>query len=341
MRYVSTLNPKRELDFDQVKSGLFSPDGGSVLPQSIPILLNYQLKELTDMPFWGCFCHVLGRFFPVGNLERAIDIQSPRCTHLRDHVTLFELWDARTGKLEGILYAVLEKVGCRNVCPGSWAFTAAHIALLFSFYGEAVKEGKLTFGEPMVLAAEDASFDFSAAAWFARKMGLPVATVILTSNEEDATDETYWDLLHRGQFLRETPNALYVTLCDLLGEGCLETLEAAYGGKMRWNLPEDCRKTLRQLYYPAVISTEARCDMIRQLFRTEHILVSPPTAAAFLAAGQYRAVTADRSSVFLLASESPVYWGETVLHSMGIPKKSVLIQIETLEQAAKAEREGM
>lgn len=339
MRYVSTLNPRRVLEQDMVKSWAQAPDGGAIRPAELPRLTAFERSDLLQMPFRACFCRTLSLFLPIGALERVLDFSLPEPALLHNRFALFSLFDPASGSGETFVRRTLRRLGCREDTPGTWPWAAVHIALLFGLYAESVRHGLVKPGEPVCLGAEDGDFSITAAAVYARSMGLPLEMTVLACPEDGSA--ALWELLHRGKLPKVIGQNLTLALNLSLGEEGYRRLASSLESDIRLYLPQDQRNLLKENLFAAVVSRDAASNMIRQLYRTEHVLVSPPAAAAYIAAGQYRAGARGQTPVLLLHRESPMLWGEAVLDAMHIAKQDVLIQIETLTQAAAAEREGL
>jgi threonine synthase len=82
----------------------------------------------------------------------------------------------------------------------NWARVAAQIVYYFKGYFAATARA----GEPVAFAVPSGNFGNILAAWVAREMGVPIAQLILATNENDVLDEFFRTLTYRPRAAAET-----------------------------------------------------------------------------------------------------------------------------------------
>ena len=95
-------------------------------------------------------------------------------------------------------FKALWRIGAVNSI--NWARVAAQVVYYFRGYFGATPKG----GEPVAFAVPSGNFGNIFAGWVARKLGLPIAELILATNENDVLDEFFRTLRYRPRAASET-----------------------------------------------------------------------------------------------------------------------------------------
>lgn len=166
------------------------------------------------------------------------------------------------------------------------------------------------------------------AAWFARRMGLPVNIIIFGCNENSGM----WDLMNladlpTGETVVETltplcdhnvPRALVCLIYAVLG--CEEVLHFdAVCQKGRHYAPaEESYEALRDGWFAAVSSISRIDNVIRNVYSTTRYILSPYDALAYGALLDYRSKSGQGNTCLLLSERCPLCDDKTVAYALGI-----------------------
>lgn len=350
MLYVTTLNSMTTYTAQTTLERATGTDGGLFCPMSLPRPDGPELQRLLRMPFWDCVAQVLNLFFPLRLTGDALEQPVPELVSIRHKLTVAELWDRKTGSFQGLRGALLARLGSPLRFRGNWPHIAVEIALLFGLYGQLCRDGSLRMGEPVHLATASGEFTTPMAAWYARRMGLPLGTVVCVCNDNGLP----WELLHRGE--ARLDGACTETALPLLDIGLpcnlerlvYETLGGEFAG--RYVLAREKRRSfalnpeqqsqLRAGFSVSVVGAGRANILIPRIYRTSAYLLSPYTALVYSGLMDFRALEGEGTPVLLLAEESPLRWGEAVLEALRIPAENLVEQIGRLQTDAAARRRG-
>jgi len=161
------------------------------------------------------------------------------------------------------------------------------------------------------------SGDFSAvmAAWYARKMGLPIANIVLACNE----NSNPWELLHNGGLRANLPLLETRTPeADHLIPPQMERFVHGCGGKKevmrflsaieegRTYLPGDnVLAAMKQGMQPAVVGQPRLLSAVPNVYRTHDQLLHLTTALAYCGLMDYRSVAGESRAVLILSEKDP------------------------------------
>lgn len=353
MLYVTTLDRSVTFTAQVTLEKAVGPDGGLFSPFSLPRYAGKSLRTLLEQPFWDCVSAVLNQFFPLrlsGEALRGGGLGIPALVRIRHKIALAELWDHKTGSYRGLQALLLDRMGCRGRSQGMWPLVAMDVALLFALYGALCRGEWIALGEPVNLAVASAEFTAPMAAWYARRMGLPLGTVICVCNDNGAP----WELLHRGELRAEEssvttglplldvglPCNLERLIFETLGPQSVVAYCMAKRRKGMFSLNPEEQAVLREGFAVSVVGEARAKSLIPHLYHTADYMMSPYTALVYNGLMDFRSLEGEGTPALLLAEESPLIWGGDVLAALGIPVENVVAQIDALQEQAQARRKG-
>ena len=350
MLYVTTLDRTVTYTAQATLERATGPEGGLFVPMTLPQYDRKGLAAVLALPFWDCVASILNQFFPLrlqGSSLQGTEGVLPEPVYIRYKIAVAELWDRKTGSFQGLRSDLCDRLGSKLRSRGNWPFVAVDIALLFGLYGAACRSGWLRRGEPVQLAMASGEFTMPVAAWYARRMGLPLGDVICVCNENSAP----WELLHRGE-LRLSSDCASTRLplldiglpCNLerlvsqtLGTHTAELYGAVRSRRGTFSLNPEQQASLRAGFSVSVVSADRPGALIPRIFSTSDYLLSPYGALVYGGLMDYRALTGEGAPALLLAEESPLRWGEEVLTALGKPAENIVGQIDGLESRSAPE----
>ena len=213
-------------------------------------------------------------------------------------------------------------------------------------YATLIREGAIRAGEHMNVTVPTGNFGNILAAYYARKIGIPVGKLVCASN----ANKVLYDFFDTGVYDRMRP--FYITSSpsmDILVSSNLErllyeassqdtektaSLMQSLSGNGKYRVSEDMRERMQD-FYGACATEEDVAASIRRLYETEHYVIDPHTAVAAHAASVYQSETGDDAPMVIASTASPYKFGRSVLRALGgdtYEAQSDEAQFETLKE---------
>ena len=316
MLYRNTRNKVDSYTAHRVLNTELPTYGGLALPMNIPVLPEQTLQDVLSLSFSEAVSRILNEFFPgritAWDIACALGKSPARLDAIGQKVLMGVLWDNREHSFE---YLVNSLYGClcgnTNLRPTRCARFAITVSVVFGLFAEASKQGFLQLD--FAAAAGDMETVF--AAWYAKKMGLPVGTILCVCNENSNT----WDFLHRGSLntaapvvpsiLTEMDVQLPVYLESLiyssLGENVLAQYVAALEEGAIFSLGEEQLNLLNEGLYSCVVGSNRVADVISSVSKTDGYSLDAYAAAIYGGLQDYRAKTGRNCHTLVWASHKP------------------------------------
>jgi threonine synthase len=220
------------------------------------------------------------------------------------------------------------------------------VVYYFHGYLSLLREGKITKNETVNIVVPTGNFGNILAAYYAKKMGLPINKLICASNENNVL----YDFINTGVY--DKRRELHLTSSpsmDILISSNLERLlyeisdhsEEAVNDLMQKLASEgvyEISNTMKQqlIDFYGGYSTEAEVQAaIKQLYSEEGYLIDTHTAVAYSVYKKYVKETGDVSKAIIASTASPFKFGKTVSEAIGVDTNG-LDDFEILEKLAKA-----
>lgn len=335
MLYVTTRSKNDAFTAARTMNHDRGPDGGLFVPFRLPVFDQNEVFSFAQKSFGQSVADILNLFYGSKltgwDVDMAISRTPYQLNAMNYRIITAELWhnidqnfDRTVNALARLVHPDGELIGD----PGSWTQIAVRVAVLFGIFGELLRTEQVRFEKPMDIAVYSGSFCDPMAAWYARKMGLPIGTIICGCNENSAP----WDLLHRGELdtamgevstlSPDADIALPQDLERLICESCGQEEALNYfwscteGGTYA---PEkDAFDAMRQGMFAAVISRVREETIIPSVYRTNQYILDPYAALAYGALSDYRSRSGKSNMTLLICAKSPICNAETVAKSMQI-----------------------
>lgn len=311
MLYVTTRERFDAFTAPRTLQSDVAKDGGVYVPFKIPKWENEGLNFLLSGSFGEVTAAILNQFFSCGltgwDVEAAVGRIPVKAETVGNKIFSIQLYQNLGGS-----YEALEQTFCRMVCKDctnetritSWLKIAVRISVLFASFAQLnKKEIPLEQGLDLCLGAED--FSIAVASWLARKMGLPIHTVILGCDEGSPV----WDFLRYAQvktdadagFLQEAERFLYLNL------GLEEALRfgTCVDQKGLYQLSQEQAEELKSGLFCSVVSADRANQVLSGVFRTNAYSLSPDAGAAYGALMDYRAKSGSNHPALVLEHSAP------------------------------------
>ena len=332
MLYVSTRNKYDSFTAFRALHQDHTPDGGLFVPFRLPAYDKAALKELKDGSFSQNVAGLLNFFFSAG--LTAWDVEAcagryPVKTHTMPHrIFMAEVWhnlDSQYSAMENSLYQKIAGSGK----PSSWAKVAIRIAVLFGLYPQIPVEQ----GECFDITVAAGDFTQPMAAWYARKMGLPIGTIICGCTKNSGA----WDLIHRGEFA--TGAAVLPTQLPELDVSSVSGVERlvyeVFGADRACAYRDICQKkgTYQLLgedmnlfgkgLFSSVVSDQRAWETVNSTWRANGYITDPYTAMVYASLQDYRASTGESCLTVVMAEHSPVLFVEGICKTLSISEEQL------------------
>ena len=291
------------------------------VPYQMPKLTPQEIDSLKGKSFGQRVADILNRFFSAHlsgwDVDFCIGRKPVKLVSMSNRILIAETWHNLDWDFAGMvrnLSDLLLADGYAGCVPGRWAWIAVRIAVLFGIFGElenADSKSKID----IAVVAGDFSVPFSA--WYAREMGLPIGTIIVSCSEGSGV----WELLRNGQIRTDSvffPRELERMIFVAAGFEAAQDFRNAYRTGKSYIPRRDVVDKLRRGMAPAVISGKRSDSAIRNLFRDNNYIMDKDTAWAYCGLQDHLALAKESSTAFVLSEKSPACSLDTVADALGI-----------------------
>lgn len=211
----------------------------------------------------------------------------------------------------------------------NWGRILPQVVYYISAYCTLLKEQKITMGEKVNFCVPTGNFGDILAAYYAKRMGLPVGRLICASNRNNVLT----DFLNTGIYDRNRP--FHVTTSpsmDILVSSNLERLlfdlsggdDAEVRGYMdalaregKYQVSDAIRTALKEQFWGGFCDEAGTAESINRLYREKDYLMDTHTAVAEHVLEQYRTATGDLAPAVVVSTASPYKFCDSVLSAIG------------------------
>ena len=205
---------------------------------------------------------------------------------------------------------------------------APQVMYYFRAYKDLLAAGKIKLGDKVNFSVPTGNFGDILAGYLAKKMGLPVGTLICASNANNVLT----DFIRTGTYDRRRP-LLKTTSpsMDILVSSNLERLLYLLSGDTKlvaslmkqlkeegtYTVPDALKAAIQKEFWAAYCDDARAAEIIGRVYREQHYLCDPHTASGFAAAEDYRNETGDLTPMVILSTASPYKFPAAVLSAIG------------------------
>lgn len=333
MLYASTRSKVETYTAQRTLWEQRASDGGFFVPMKLPVFKRTEIIRLRNRTPEDNIALVLNKFFQSElagkDVQFLIGRDYYRFVNISHKMILGQLWHNPEGELNHIVRLLTRRIAveAREDVPGEWPDLAVRIALLFAMFGELSENGTVNTLYPIDVAVPTGDYRWPMAAWYARKMGLPIGTIICCCNGNDGIRE----LLHRGQIrldgaVQETVTPLVESpvpwgveraIHTVLGsEETDEFLRVLKKGSTYVLNPEQ-KRLLGEGMYVTVSSNKRLMQVIPNVYRTFGQILCPYSALVYTGVMDYQSVTGKYNKVLMLSDYSPAHSLAPIAAAMG------------------------
>ncbi|MBO5408421.1 MAG: threonine synthase [Clostridia bacterium] len=210
----------------------------------------------------------------------------------------------------------------------NWGRLVPQVVYYISAYCDLVKDGKITFGESFNVCVPTGNFGNILAAYYAKKMGLPIGKLICASN----CNNVLTDFINSGVYNRN--RAFHLTMSpsmDILISSNLERYLYDISGKNdeyindlmkklsengSYEVTDAMKEIIQKDFYAGFASEEDTLLEIKKTFSENAYLMDTHTAVASYVLKKYREETGDQKICVVASTASPYKFNESVLKAL-------------------------
>ena len=211
----------------------------------------------------------------------------------------------------------------------NWGRILPQVVYYISAYCDLVRDGKLAMGDKVNFCVPTGNFGDILAAYYAKRMGLPVGKLICASNCNDVLT----DFLRTGVYDKNRP--FHTTMSpsmDILVSSNLERLlfdlsgenDAAVKGYMdalastgKYEVSDAIKAALAEQFWGGFCDEAGTSAAIAKYYKENGYLIDTHTAVAASVMDQYRQATGDKAVTVFVSTASPYKFCDHVLRAIG------------------------
>lgn len=334
MLYVTTRDKKDAYTVSRVLLNDRGPDGGLFVPFQLPTYSQSEIEGLKEKSFGQRVADILNLFFSARltgwDVDFSIGRTPVKLVQMNYRIVLAETWHNQQWEFSWVVSQLMSRIRGNAAAekPSAWTQVAVRIAVLFGIFGELIKSNKLDYEHPVDIAVPSGDFALPLAAWYARKIGLPIGTIICSCNENGAP----WDLLNYGQVHTDTvavktdlpeadfavPPHMESLIFNALGyDEAVRFCEACHLGKT-YKPDSHGLLQLRDGMFAAVVSPKRVAEIIPRVDRSSSYLMDPYAALAYGGLQDYRAKTGESRTTLIVSEKSPSCYADMMTKVLGL-----------------------
>ena len=212
----------------------------------------------------------------------------------------------------------------------NWGRVLPQVVYYVSSYADLLKAGAVQEGDSINICVPTGNFGNILAAYYAKRMGVPVNKLICASNSNNVLT----DFLRTGAYDRNRP--FYTTVSpsmDILISSNLERLLYAFSGEDdklvadymaqlnasgRYEVNDAIKAQIHDQFAAGFTSEEETEETIGKMWKEKNYLIDTHSAVAFHVLEQYRKETGDNTVAVVASTASPFKFGDAVLKAIGV-----------------------
>lgn len=328
MLYISSRSKTDSFTAHRTLCADRAPDGGVFIPYKIPVFTTQELQALKGLPFGQIVATVLNLFFACKLTAWDVDVcagRTPiRIKEVSRRLFAVECFHNPAGNYEYLevnLYKRLAGADAQQKIP-AWAKIAIRISVLFGMYS-VIPDSLGSFD----ISVNTGDFTEPMAAWYAKKMGMPIDTIICSCNDNGA----FWDFIQRGEmstaiaFPRsQMPDQVEGLVYHAFGTDGAIALANTCLNKGTFRLEEDQLSVIGMGLAASVIGKERIVSLVRSVYRTNSYFITESAAVSVGGLQDYRASTGVSRNTLIFMDSSPTLHAASIAAIIGITENDVL-----------------
>lgn len=210
----------------------------------------------------------------------------------------------------------------------NWGRLLPQIVYYVSTYCELVKDEEITMGETLNVVVPTGNFGNILAAYYAKKMGVPIGKLICASNANNVLTE----FIRTGTYnkIRDFHTTISPSM-DILISSNLERLLYELSGKDEekikswfgklasegsYTVDDSVKEKLAEEFYAGFCNDDETKQTIKKIFDKYSYVCDTHTAVAVKVAEEYKAATGDTTKTIIASTASPYKFANSVLDAI-------------------------
>ncbi len=207
----------------------------------------------------------------------------------------------------------------------NWGRLVPQIVYYFSAYADLIKSNEITLGDKINIVVPTGNFGNILAAYYAKKMGLPVNKFICASNENNVlTDFIRTGVYDKNRSFHMTispsmdiliSSNLERFLYDLSGQNdrIVAELMAQLAETGKYEVSDDIKAKMQELFDADCCDDKETMSAIKKTFNESGYVMDTHTAVGKCVYDKYTARTADKTKTVIASTASPFKFNQSVL----------------------------
>ena len=332
MLYISTRNESETYTAHVALTRTFAADGGNIIPFRLPEFTYDAVRDLKNKPYNQIMADILNQFFSarltLWDMDLCVGKSNVRTLTMSHRLMVAELWHNPVGDFKYIVERLRNRLAPEATESTPWLKTAVWIASFFAIYGQLLSDGILEESSEFDVVVSGDDLLMPVAAHYARRMGLPVNTVICSCSGES----NLWDLVRRGSISTSFNTAAL--------SGIEGLVHAVLGARATGCFLSACEKrgiyNVDPLQLPAftdgfycTVAGEKRADAtINSLFRSNRYVIDPSAAIYYSGLQDYRSGTGSSRMTLLISEHTPMDFADQICNATGIAKNKLFEHVK-------------
>lgn len=284
-----------------------APDGGAYIPYQLPCFTAQDLSRFKVMSFGQIVADILNQFYSLKlsawDVEICAGKQPVRIKEIPHRMIMAETChnpQSDYGYMEQHLYKKLAGKDAQTK-PTCWARIAFRVCLLFGVH--AAFPGR--HNKPFDLCVNGNDPTDAIAAYYAKKMGLPIRKIICCCTDNSAL----WDLTQRGEMSvssHSDKHSVYLVetlLFHYFGRESVDRLQQALASKTTFRLDTDASLIIGDDFTSVVIGRERTTELVRSVKNNSNYDITDAAAICFGCLQDYRAASGDICDTMILVDQ--------------------------------------
>ena len=330
MQYITTRSERNVFDEHNSLCADTAPDGGFFIPADFPKFSREDIIALQKNTTGEIIADILNKFFSVQltgwDIDLLIGRNTARLASVGGKMHVAEMWHNPSGTLGSTIESLYKCVAGDDALASStqWFAIAANIAILFALYSNLARCGVCSAGAKIDISVNAEDMTFPLVACYAREMGLPIGTVLISSSES-----VIWDLVHRGETnVSGTSQPVIAGLERLvqhkLGFAAVSDYLSSITNKRTYFVDEELVSHLGKGLFCVVAGKNRYQQIIASFALSNHYILEPSSAYCVNALQDYRAKTGVNNHTLILSTVTPLKYIGEITAATRLAEQSIL-----------------
>ena len=207
---------------------------------------------------------------------------------------------------------------------------APQVAYYLSACADLLKSGSIDWEEGVNICVPTGNFGNILAAWYAKRMGAPIKTLICASNRNDVLSDFIRTGVYdrRREFHKTISPSMDILISSNLERFLLELADGNADQVRAWmaslskegiyDIGEENLKKLQEIFFGGFAGDDRTAETIKKVWDAEKYLMDPHTAVAACVAEDFRRATGDQAPLLIVSTASPYKFASDVADALGV-----------------------